>query len=304
MRFPQFFLALAFVATAHAQLPRAIAPIEQMKPSATDPALHEYDEPNAIVRPAHMNGAPIALFMPGTHGQPMFNSLLMRTIAGQGYRVIGLEYPDDPAVNQVCPNSPDPDCSANFRAMRLWGDRPAQGSSPVTNTPADSISGRLVSLLRYLDKHHPAEHWGAFITADGQPVWSRIVVSGQSQGAGMAAYIARRYKVARVVCFSSPEDFTRTGNSVTFAPWLSAPGATPPDRWYATRNSREPFNKALTHTYPLLGIPADHVKVFTLDLPAGKDGNADPMLYHGSGIRDPRYIPAWQFLYGNASDVQ
>ncbi len=88
---------------------------------------------------------------------------------------------------------------------------------------------RLVKLLQYLDVQHPDEHWGDYLIG-GEPNWSRIVISGHSQGAGMAAYIAKRKAVARVVLFSSPWDYVKSSRQP--APWLSETSATPPERWF------------------------------------------------------------------------
>lgn len=276
-------------------------PAELIKPSATDPQIKTYDQPHVVIRPENDAGTPpIALFLPGTGGTPSNSRQFLHVIAGQGYRTIGLEYNDQPAVQQVCPNVPNPDCAAKFREMRIWA---TGGSKDATNSVSESIVGRLVSLLKYLQAKHPTEHWDAYLTADGKPVWSRFVVSGLSQGAGMAAYIAKRETVARVVCFSSPIDMLggrQSGNELPA--WLSMPSATPHDRWYAERNSREPFNPGLIRSYAALGIPADHIRVFSLDLPAGTKAS-NPMVYHGINIRDLRYTADWQFLFGSPAQL-
>jgi hypothetical protein len=98
--------------------------------------------------------------------------------------------------------------------------------------------------------------------------------------------------------FSSPIDATRG----ELAPWLSWRSATPHDRWYGERNSREPFNAALIKAYPELGVPADHVRVFSLDLPANWPNKSDPMSYHGVNIQDERYEAERRFLFGDARE--
>ena len=273
---------------------------ELIKPSQADPRIKQYDEPNLVGRPVKMEGAPLVIYLPGTKGSPQRVQGLLSVVVGQGYRVIGLEYDDTPAVLQVCPKVPNPACSAKFREMRIWG---TGDSRAVSNPVEESIVGRLVSLLQYLDRKYPQEHWGAYLTADGRPAWPKIVVSGLSQGAGMAAFIAKKEKVARVVCFSSPVDRVGGRKGAELAPWLAEASATPPERWYAERNSREPFNPALIKSYPELGIPADHIKVFSLDLPAGVD-TSNPMAYHGITVKDARYTPEWKLLFGTPADLE
>jgi hypothetical protein len=241
--------------------------------------------------------APLMIFLAGTNGRPTGGLAVLQTMAQQGYRAIGLEYDDSPAVMQVCPATPRPDCAAKFREMRIWG---TGGSVDVSNPVEESISARLIALLDTLAKRHPAENWDAYLTAAHELNWSRIAVSGLSQGAGMAAFIAKKESVPRVVLFSSPIDGLGSLRNRRLAPWLHWPSATPPDRWYAERNSREPFNNALEESYPELGIPKDHIRVFDLDLPPGFDRN-DPMSYHGVNIRDERYVPQWKFLVGDAT---
>ncbi len=263
-----------------------------LKSSAIDPSIAEFDEPNLILRPAKVApGTPLVIFLPGTSGKPEGASALLKVIAAQGYPTIGLQYANIPAVVQVCPRDPDPACSSDFRRMRIRGDGPSRA---VSNSRAASIEGRLAALLARLDKDHPGQGWGGYLK-DGAPDWSRIVVSGLSQGAGMAAWIARETPVARVVLFSSPWDFTTPGRQL--APWIDGPGATPPERWYAAYNSRENTADLLAESYRRLGVPTTHVRIFSEALPEGFKGDG-PNPYHPIGIRDPRYADDWRFLYG------
>jgi hypothetical protein len=270
---------------------------ELIKPSETNPAIAHFDDANMIVRPEKLKGAPIMVWFAGTGGKPESTKALMNAVAGQGYRAVGLAYNDDPAIGQVCPRSPDPACAAKFREMRISGT--GDGLPEARNPVDEGIVTRLVSLLKTLDKRHPDEGWKDFLTADGQPKWSRIGLSGLSQGAGMAAFLAKKHEVLRVVLFSSPVDSMKGPEDIQLPAWLRWPSATPPDRWYAERNSREPFNPGLMQSYPALGIPLDHIRVFSLDLPPGANA-ANPMSYHGINVKDTRYLPQWKFLFGEA----
>jgi hypothetical protein len=235
--------------------------------------------------------SPLVVFMPGTGGKPSNVVHMLGVVASRGYRVVGLEYNDEPAVVQVCPRDPDRACSANFRAQRIFGNN---GRSPVGNTQSETIVNRLVRLLGYLQEHDAARHWEGYLL-NGEPNWSRIVVSGLSQGAGMAAYIAKRKAVARVVLFSSPWDYE--GASQQLAAWISEPSATPPDRWFAEYHRRENTAALLARSYKALQIPADHIRIFDLDLPKDmKIKGNNP--YHGSTVRIPAYEPEWQYLFG------
>jgi hypothetical protein len=267
--------------------------VQEIRPSDADPSITRFNEPNFVL--FDQKGAPesqLAVFLPGTDGKPS-NSVLLRLIAAQGYRVIGLEYNDDPAVVQVCPRDPDPACSGNFRRRRVFG---GPGGGPVENTQAETILNRLVSLLRYLQSHDAAGRWDGYLL-DGEPNWSRIVVSGLSQGAGMAAYIAKHKAVARVVLFSSPWDFQRSGERL--APWLTDPSATPPERWFAEYHRRENTAALIARAYQTLQIPKSNIRVFDLDLPKDMKFKSDNP-YHGSTVRVPAYAPDWEFLFGRS----
>ncbi|MEP6621250.1 MAG: hypothetical protein ABJE47_18130 [bacterium] len=273
----------------------------RVTPSAVDPAQRRFDEAHYVVfDPAVRPDAPLLVFMPGTGGRPLNTSEFADVAARQGYRVIGLEYVDTPAVAQVCPRDPAPACSEQVRAKRIFGDNV---TSRIDDRPEESIAARLVALLSYLDRQHPAEQWGQYVKA-GQPDWSRMALSGLSQGAGMAAFIAQKTPVARVVLFSSPWD--NYGPRQTLAPWVTrGAGATPADRWYAAYHARENTADVIARAYAALGIPSAHVHVFTLE-PANTRG-ANP--YHPSGVANggtprkadgtPAYLDEWRAMLGD-----
>jgi hypothetical protein len=286
-------LAAASQAQASAELELQVL---RVKPSEADPAVRNFDEPNLILVPRQAApGAPLAVFLPGTGGRPENVRLLLGVIAGQGYRVIGLEYNDEPAVVQVCPRRPEAECSGKFRQQRVFGNA---DSPPVGNIVDESIVRRLVMLLRHLARQQPAAQWESYLDGD-EPRWSRLVVSGLSQGAGMAAYIAKQRRVARVVLFSSPWDFY--GPRRSLAPWMSEPSETPPERWFAEFHRREMTAPLIVQAYRLLGVPDAQVRIFDLEAPEGARG---PNPFHSSTVRLPDYAPDWQWLYGSAAELK
>lgn len=265
--------------------------IYQIKPSTADPSIQRYDDANVVVLDRSRTAASqLVVFMPGTGGKPLNDMGLLQVVANQGYRVIGLEYNDSPAVVQVCPREP-PRCSGDFRHKRIYGD---DVTHVVDNTKNESIVNRLSRLLRYLDQSHPDEGWSLYLRGD-TPDWERVVVSGLSQGAGMAAYIAQREPVARVVLFSSPWDYS--GGSRTLAPWIGESSVTPPERWFAELHRRENTAKAIAQAYLTLRIPVEHIRVFDLDLPPAYHGHSDNP-YHASTAHMQAYAPEWRFLFG------
>lgn len=271
--------------------------VHAVRPAEADPAVKSFVEPSiAITRPDLPADAPLAIFLTGTGGKPGGAPALLETISAQGYRVLDLAYDDTPAVVQVCTRDPDPACASDFREMRILG---TGKSKTVANPTAEAIVPRLVAALSKLDATYPGEGWGHYLDGD-QPRWGDILVSGLSQGAGMAAWIAKRYEVRRVVLFSSP--WETTGADHRPAPWIGAPSATPIARWQAAYNTREKTVSLITAAYALLGLSSAQIHVLSLDLPEGRNFTG-PNPYHPIGIRDVRYAGEWKAMYGNAADA-
>ncbi|MFI5227669.1 MAG: BPSS1187 family protein [Gemmatimonadales bacterium] len=273
----------------------------EIKPSAIDPSVRDFDEPHYVVFERGVKAdAPLLLFLPGTGGRPLNTSLFANVAAEQGYRVIGLEYVDEPAVQQICPRDPDPSCAEKVRRKRIFGE----DATSLINDPADqSIVARLTKVLVALDRDHSEDGWSRYLK-NGHPDWTQIAVSGLSQGAGMAAYIAQRTPVARVVLFSSPWD--NYGRFHTLAPWVKrGNGATPSDRWYAAYHQKELTADIIPHAYAALKIPESHVHVFTLEPARRTSGNP----YHPSGVGNgatprkadgtPAYADEWRAMLGD-----
>lgn len=74
----------------------------------------------------------------------------------------------------------------------------------VSVNAANSITGRLVSLLTYLNSNFPTEGWGQYLT-NGQPRWDLITVAGHSQGGGHAGYLAKLVSLDRAVTPLDPQ---------------------------------------------------------------------------------------------------
>lgn len=303
-----YIAAMSAATSAPAQTPVALgacAPepgrvIECVKPSATDPAIQRFDSRHYVLFNADTGpNANLLVFLPGTHGTPPGPVRFLKAAADAGYRVISLDYNDEPAVNVYCPRRPDPQCTEKFRRMRIYGDGTAL-SPRIDNTPAESIINRLVKLLQYLDRQDPQQKWGDYLQ-DGAPDWERIALAGQSQGAGMAAFIAQRHEVARVILFSSPWDFTLTdGNVRQLARWVSAPGKTPPERWYGGYHERENMAGLIAQAYAALRIPPDHIRIFRDDLPPAQQQAAKRNPFHGQGVRNPIYDQDRAFFLGRS----
>ena len=264
----------------------------QILPSDADPAVTRFNETNIVLfNRAAGPQAPLVVFLPGTGGAPKFTEFLSHVVADLGYNVIGLEYNSLPFGNQVCWKVTDPECLAKFREKRTFG---TNVTDLIDDKPEESIRTRLVKLLQYLDSHHPEQGWSAYLR-DGEPRWDRLVVSGLSQGAGMAAYIAKLKRVERVVLFSSPWDTVQATKPP--APWLYHETKTPLEHWFAEYHARENTVDLIVPAYKALAIPENHILVFNLDMPPGRNGGDNP--FHGSTAHLRGYIPRWRFMFGH-----
>jgi hypothetical protein len=269
-------------------------------PQDTDPAIGRFNTPHYVVFDrTSASSAGLLLFMTGTGASPPSVSDFLGLAAAQGYRAVSLAYNDVPAIVGVCAQDPDLGCSAKVRAKRIFGD---DLTRQVDDTPAESIVNRLVKLLATLDRDHPSEGWGDYLDR-GAPRWERIAVGGHSQGAGMAAFIAQKKRVARVILFSSPWDFY--GRERQLAPWiLTGSGATPADAWFGSYHRKENTAALIARAYKALGIPEKHIRVLTSEPSRAVGDNPYHLsvVANGTTPRDgsgsPSYADDWRFLLG------
>lgn len=283
---PRMLFALAWVgvsALAQAGEPQRLL----VPPHATDTRLAESEAPHLVAydREAASSAQPLLVWLPGTNGHPATGpAKFFATVLQQGYRLVGVSYLTGEAVSQVCTQrrvAQQPRCAEQFRQQRVWGD----GEAVVVGDRAeDAIVPRLTRLLQHLVKADPDGQWAPYI--DGaEPRWDRIVLAGQSQGGGMAAFLAQSRAVAGVVMFSGGWDH---GQGSTIAGWYKRSSQTPPTRWHATFHVGETQAGTMAQIYRVLGLPPEHIHA--LDLPV--QGRAA----HGEGITNLAYLPLWQAM--------
>ena len=199
-----------------------------VRPSSTDPAIDSFDKDHAAyLGPRSACRGRLLLFLPGTGGSGTGAQAFCTFAAEQGYHAIGLSYPTSIPAAAVR-NVKNRKAFEDFRTEIIeGGDR----SPFVKVNRTNSIEHRLVSLLQFLDRKRPGEQWGQFLDEQGQPAWSKVAVSGQSQGAGHAGLIAIRHEVDRVLMFGGPKDFDRVTDKP--AAWYSLKSATSSNRFFS-----------------------------------------------------------------------
>ena len=260
------------------------------------------------------------VFLPGTGGIPINTREINWTAADMGFHAINLTYPNDEAVGDLCAPTPDLDCYANVRLEIKDGtDR----SALVAVNRSNSIENRLIKLLIYLRDQAPGDNWGQFLVNDTSVNWSKVVISGHSQGGGHAGIIGRYHAVARVVMFAAM-DFNGRANAL--ANWIGQPNTTPnastADKFWGFSHTRDEtinFTRLTTAAWPAYGMPqfGPVVNVDTQPPPFQNTHSlttdAECENAHGCVVVDARlarlddgtpvYKPVWQYLLSNTVGV-
>lgn len=235
--------------------PPATGSVERdIDPLLTSGAITSNFSPHVAINPEPAVAAKGRLFvmLPGTGAVPRFYRFILRAGTPRGYHALGVTYPNDIAVGTLCGTSIVADCAGMVRNEIITG---ADTSPLVSVNAANSITGRLVSLITYLSSTFPNEGWGQYLTG-GQPNWALITVAGHSQGAGHAGYLAKLRSLDRAVMFSGPGDVGVAPGSPAL--WLSQPNVTPASRQYGfTHTGDDVVSLALvTRNWGVIGLDA------------------------------------------------
>lgn len=274
------WLLLALSAAAPAAEQRLL-----IAPRLTDDRLSETEAPHLVVYESGRADAPLLVWLSGTGGAPATGPRhFYETALQQGYRVLALSYLNTPAVGQVCVGATlraQPACATRMRQHRAWGD---VQTGLVADRPEDAIVPRLTRLLQHLARSDATGQWAQYLDGD-EPRWERLTLAGQSQGGGMAAFIAQTRRVAGVIMFSGGWD-RRAGGDI--AEWYSRPSLTPPQRWHGSFHTQEVQAATLSQVYRRLRLPAEQIHALSLPIKGA--------LAHGEGIGNPAYQPLWELM--------
>lgn len=285
-------------------------------PQTTDPQISRNLQNHFI---AINRGVPpknqLFLFFPGTGGTPFFQQEINNAAADLGFHAVGLNHPNDESVNELCngAGNADADC---FSKIRLEIKDGIDRSNLVNVTRPNSIENRLVKLLIYLRTQRPNENWGQFLLDDQTVNWTRIVVSGHSQGGGHAGIAARFHPVLRAVMFAAM-DFSVAQSAP--ANWISQPNTTPnasaPDKFRGFSHRRDEevnFTLLVNTVWRAYEMPpfGAVVNVDNFSPPFNNThsltSNIECENFHGCVVVDARlvrnqngvpiYKPVWQYL--------
>ncbi|WP_114822612.1 BPSS1187 family protein [Chryseobacterium sp. KLBC 52] len=272
----------------------------KVKPSEADPSVKNWDSAHIVFYNKAIKNNKVLLWLTGTGGSTdHFPQSFFKTSLDQGYRIIALSFMSTPGVSQVCKGdylSQNVDCAAEFRRKRIYGDNTFL---PIPDQYQDAIIPRLTKLLQYLSKNDKEGVWSQYLDQKtGKPVWSKIAIAGQSQGGGMAEFIAQHESVARILSFSGGWDYSDS-KTRKIAGWYSQKLMTPSQNVFATYHVKEVAAAELAEICKTLHIPAENV--FALDQPIGQQPNkaAHGNPYHVEGIKNPVYQSIWIKMLGS-----
>jgi hypothetical protein len=278
-------------------------------PAATDASIDNWQDNHYAYRDTRVPArGRLLVYLPGSYGAPVNGQRYMKEMAAAGNHVIGLRYPNSWMVIDLCADDPDLNCFENVRLEIIDGtDR----SALIAVNASNSIINRLTKLLQYLALTYPDEGWDQFLNS-GQPYWSRLIMTGHSQGAGHAAVIGKYYILDRVLMFAAPGDF----NSYGVAPWQDRNHVTSTAGYFGFNHDRDSLAAKLA-AWTLLGL-ADYGAAIIVDGAAAPYSNShmlrsdalpDTGSYddaHGSVIVDnqtpllqngtPLFAPVWRYM--------
>jgi len=168
------------------------------------------DADHFVIIPNGQKVKKVMIYLPGTANQPELSSCLLQSVSQTlDYPTIGLSYAylNSRDISYMCASSGDQiNCldaqhkdaidGGNYGHLKMmWG--------PIA--PENSITARLVKLLKLLDEQNSGMGWSSLYTGD-EPNWDKIIVMGHGQGAGHAAYLGQTKSLLGAVMISGPQD--------------------------------------------------------------------------------------------------
>jgi hypothetical protein len=225
--------------------------LDMVDPHETDPTLPS--EPDAMqfsIRPSTTGRQRLVVLFNGTGSVPSSMGRVGRSLAAEGFHVIGLRYESGVGTLEACPNAMvllDPECHRRLRSEVVFGANVPGSSTEVgydhlllNVNERTAVMNRLLAYVEHLAATRPDEGWGNYLMTDGDgtcvrvdPVngrctldWGNVVALGYSQGAGVALYLSKYVDLDRLGMISGSFDAFGVAGDYVAAPWLYEPFAT------------------------------------------------------------------------------
>lgn len=194
-------------------------------------------------------------------------------------------------------------CGADIEGCRLEAFEGVDHHAFIDIGVPDSIEGRVVAGLTFLDVANPEGDWSYYLDGEA-PRWDKIIISGISHGASSSGVIGIHRDVDRVVMLSGPLDSNQA--------WLSKPPLTSIDRFFAFTHTSDEQHPGHLASFEAMGLPGEPVDVDVVQAPFQNshrlvtsaptgDGHGSTQA-GGSSPTSPDggflFLPVWQALYG------
>ncbi|MBE9511697.1 MAG: T9SS type A sorting domain-containing protein [Bacteroidetes bacterium] len=280
-----------------------------VSPNQTDPNYTTQDS-NYIARNTSTQIDKLFLFFGGSFSSPGNYKFICKVAANLGYNAISLCYPNSVPVYPLG-STADSLVFDKFRQEICFG---TPQSIFVSVDTLNSIYTRILKLIQYLSVTYPSQNWEQYLLSPTTLDWSKIVVSGHSQGSGHSAYLAKFFQVERNVMFSGPNDYSSHYNRS--AHWLRQAGVTPTSKQFVFLHLRDeavPFSQQFENISGMGMLQTNDTNIIDNVLPPYSNShclysNIEPSVsgkYHSStcvGIYTPMdsgdtvFLPVWQYM--------
>jgi hypothetical protein len=167
----------------------------ELDPSALDPTVME----NLALQYAHLDTradplGKLVFFLPGFTNTPSNWRNHGIQLAGHGFHVVIPDY-----ANEWSCGGAGGTCNEDTRWEALVGE---DVSDVIDISRADSAEGRVVTILRYLERIHPGGDWGYYLDDDDNLRGEHLIIAGISHGAASTGLYASRRFTHRAVMHS------------------------------------------------------------------------------------------------------
>lgn len=205
---------------------------------------------NIAGRPLTEQNGRLVVLLHGSGSNGPSLGQMARNLVDAGHHVISPTYDAVLGTLDACPNSVRttmPDCHRQFRGEVTFGEGAPAPQGPAADHPdvhvplANSVMNSILKQVEYLHREYPLDGWAQYIDqVDGECAawsdtygacglrWDRVTLLGYSQGGGVALYMGKEIRLARVGMISAPFDVFGPPSDPLVAPWITEGGfATP-----------------------------------------------------------------------------
>jgi hypothetical protein len=278
----------------------------------TDPQLHEFELDPVEVDPTVADSLEtqfaqldtratplgiLVLFLPGANNVPNDWSDHGRQLASYGFHVLIPHYNNRWSTNGVCDGMGNT-CNNDTRWEALVGE---DTSAAISIARADSVEGRVVTMIHHLEMAHPGGDWGYYLGADDALRYDQMIIAGISHGAASAGMYAIGRPFTRCVMHSSGPQGDNQATKMT-----------PLSEWYAFTHTADPAYDAIASALDNFRVPGEPASIDGATAPFGESHQltsaAESEYPHGSTCAhssSPRdendnylFDAAWRYLYG------